>query len=212
MLLKKNGHPNISQVIREMVKAEAADPATRRRDALRQAVARHHPDRRRPADLLQGLLHRQRFPCRDADAAARLRPLQGRQAERRSLHRIRAGRRLLGQGPAGQCRLRQFRHDPHRLLHRAPDRLRGLQEGRDHLPRGVHLDHLGEGLRLPRHQRRQGQEVAVSRPRTARPTRAGSSTPGAPKFRDPRTRLAIGLAFDFEWSNRNLFFDSYTRD
>src|SRR5690606_4601239 len=30
-------------------------------------------------------------------------------------------------------------------------------------------------------------------------------------FADPRTRQAIGLAFDFEWSNRNLFFDSYTR-
>lgn len=32
-----------------------------------------------------------------------------------------------------------------------------------------------------------------------------------PKFADPRTREALGLAFDFEWSNRNLFFDSYTR-
>jgi microcin C transport system substrate-binding protein len=31
------------------------------------------------------------------------------------------------------------------------------------------------------------------------------------KFADPRTRQAIGLAFDFEWSNRNLFYDSYTR-
>ncbi|MCB1487438.1 MAG: ABC transporter substrate-binding protein [Bauldia sp.] len=31
------------------------------------------------------------------------------------------------------------------------------------------------------------------------------------KFADPRTRQAIGLAFDFEWSNRNLFFDAYTR-
>ncbi|HZP20284.1 MAG TPA: extracellular solute-binding protein [Bauldia sp.] len=31
------------------------------------------------------------------------------------------------------------------------------------------------------------------------------------KFRDPRTRLAVGLAFDFEWTNRNLFFGSYTR-
>ncbi|MCR4281595.1 MAG: extracellular solute-binding protein, partial [Bauldia sp.] len=28
------------------------------------------------------------------------------------------------------------------------------------------------------------------------------------KFRDPRTRLAIDLAFDFEWSNQNLFFGS----
>jgi microcin C transport system substrate-binding protein len=32
------------------------------------------------------------------------------------------------------------------------------------------------------------------------------------KFSDPRTRLAIALAFDFEWSNRNLFFDAYTRE
>ena len=32
------------------------------------------------------------------------------------------------------------------------------------------------------------------------------------KFADPRTRLAIGLAFDFEWSNKNLFFGSYARE
>jgi microcin C transport system substrate-binding protein len=31
------------------------------------------------------------------------------------------------------------------------------------------------------------------------------------KFSDPRTRQGIALAFDFEWSNRNLFFDSYSR-
>ncbi|MEX0854052.1 MAG: extracellular solute-binding protein [Bauldia sp.] len=31
------------------------------------------------------------------------------------------------------------------------------------------------------------------------------------KLRDPRTRQGIGLAFDFEWSNKNLFFDSYVR-
>jgi microcin C transport system substrate-binding protein len=31
------------------------------------------------------------------------------------------------------------------------------------------------------------------------------------KFRDPRTRQAIAIAFDFEWSNPNLFFGSYVR-
>ena len=31
------------------------------------------------------------------------------------------------------------------------------------------------------------------------------------KFADPRTRAAIGLCFDFEWSNANLFYGSYTR-
>ncbi|MEP3275497.1 MAG: extracellular solute-binding protein [Stappiaceae bacterium] len=31
------------------------------------------------------------------------------------------------------------------------------------------------------------------------------------KFADPRTRRAIGLCFDFEWTNKNLFFDTYKR-
>ena len=31
------------------------------------------------------------------------------------------------------------------------------------------------------------------------------------KFRDPRTRLAVALAFDFEWANPNLFFNAYER-
>jgi microcin C transport system substrate-binding protein len=31
------------------------------------------------------------------------------------------------------------------------------------------------------------------------------------KFRDPRVRRAIGLCFDFEWTRRNLFYDSYER-
>ena len=31
------------------------------------------------------------------------------------------------------------------------------------------------------------------------------------KFRDPRTRQAVALAFDFEWTNPNLFFGSYVR-
>ncbi len=30
-------------------------------------------------------------------------------------------------------------------------------------------------------------------------------------FQDRRVRQAIGLAFDFEWTNRSLFFDQYTR-
>lgn len=31
------------------------------------------------------------------------------------------------------------------------------------------------------------------------------------RFRDPRVREAINLCFDFEWSNRNLFYDAYAR-
>ncbi|MEO0363047.1 MAG: extracellular solute-binding protein, partial [Pseudomonadota bacterium] len=31
------------------------------------------------------------------------------------------------------------------------------------------------------------------------------------KFADPRVRQAIGMVFDFEWSNRTLFYDLYSR-
>jgi microcin C transport system substrate-binding protein len=32
-----------------------------------------------------------------------------------------------------------------------------------------------------------------------------------PQFQDPRVRLAFNLAHDFEWANKNLFYDQYTR-
>ena len=39
-----------------------------------------------------------------------------------------------------------------------------------------------------------------------RPRRAGISICAAPKFKDPRIREAIGLAFDFEWTNKNIMY------
>lgn len=32
-----------------------------------------------------------------------------------------------------------------------------------------------------------------------------------PQFKDPRVRRAFNLAFDFEWANKNLFYDQYQR-
>ena len=32
-----------------------------------------------------------------------------------------------------------------------------------------------------------------------------------PLFQDPRVRQALAYAFDFEWSNKNLFYGAYTR-
>ena len=31
------------------------------------------------------------------------------------------------------------------------------------------------------------------------------------QFKDPRIREAIGLAFDFEWTNRNIMYSAYKR-
>lgn len=32
-----------------------------------------------------------------------------------------------------------------------------------------------------------------------------------PQFEDPRVRQALALAFDFEWTNKNIFYNAYTR-
>ncbi len=43
----------------------------------------------------------------------------------------------------------QLRHHPHRLLPGAAERVRGVQEGRDRLPRGGDVVCVGDGLRFP---------------------------------------------------------------
>lgn len=52
------------------------------------------------------------------------------------------------------------------------------------------------------------REVGLSLPRGMQ-----AFVPNArrPIFEDPRVREAMGLAFDFEWTNRNLFYGSYAR-
>ena len=72
---------------------------------------------------------------------------------------------------------------------RAPGGVRGLQEGRDHLPRGVHLDHLGEGLRFPGADRRQGEEDGL--PERAAAVAAGLVLQHAPR-EVPRSADAAG--------------------
>jgi microcin C transport system substrate-binding protein len=51
-------------------------------------------------------------------------------------------------------------------------------------------------------------QVAV---RTVAPMQAFAFNVRRPQFQDPLVRRAFNLAFDFEWSNKNLFYDQYTR-
>lgn len=46
---------------------------------------------------------------------------------------------------------------------------------------------------------------------TAAPMQAFVMNTRRPQFQDPRVRRAFNLAFDFEWANKNLFYDQYTR-
>jgi len=46
---------------------------------------------------------------------------------------------------------------------------------------------------------------------TVAPMQAFAFNTRRPQFQDPRVRHAFNLAFDFEWANKNLFFDQYIR-
>ena len=45
----------------------------------------------------------------------------------------------------------------------------------------------------------------------ATPAQGWLFNPRRGKFADPRVRQALGMALDFEWTNKNLMFSSYQR-
>ena len=117
--------------------------AAARRAAAGVSRARHRPGgvrriRPQPADRKRALHHRRR--------------------QRRQLRDAEAQPGLLGQGPAGEARLRQLRRDPHRVH---PQRHRPV--------RGLHQGHLR------RHQRGQPDAVDGRRTTFPPPRRARSS-------------------------------------
>lgn len=58
----------------------------------------------------------------------------------------------------------------------------------------------------------QGRVVKREFPGEARPSmQAWAVNLRRQRFQDARVRRAIGLCFDFEWTNRNLFYDAYDR-
>ena len=77
----------------------------------------------------QALLGKPRSLQDDAGHAARLRSLPDQGRRSRPLDHLRARRRLLGEGPAGQRRAVELRRDAHRLFPRAHRRVRGVQGG-----------------------------------------------------------------------------------
>ena len=67
------------------------------------------------------------------------------------------------------------------------------------------------GLRLRRRQARAGEEARSSRSSACSPMQAFVFNIRRPQFQDPRVRQAFNLAFNFEWANKNLFYDQYVR-
>ncbi len=79
------------------------------------------------------------------------------------------------------------------------------------VPRGVHLAHLGDALRLPGGPRR-AREARRAEGRDA-VRRAGlvHQHPPARNSRTVQLREALIYAFDFEWTNRTIMYGSYDR-
>ena len=83
-----------------------------------------------------------------AGAAARQRPLQRRARGCRPLHHLSAQCRLVGARSARDARAVQLRRDPHRVLPRCLDDVRGVQGRRDRREAGGRSRTVGRGLRL----------------------------------------------------------------
>ena len=116
----------------------------------------------------------------------------------------------MGQGPAGQCRHNNFDVIRIDFYQERQAAFEAFKKGEITFREEFTSITWATGLRFPGRDRRQGQEARI--PRRAAAVDAGLVLQH-PAGEVPRSAHAAGdrLAFDFEWTNRNLFYDSYQR-
>ena len=107
--------------------------------------------------------------------------------------------------------LRQFSTAAIRIFSRTSGRLRGLQGRRRELPtRNTPRAFWANGYDFPA-----SREGAVVKEMLHNGAPTGSQgwyfNTRREQFKDPRIREAIGLGFDFEWTNQNVMFSAYKR-
>ena len=210
MLIKKDGHPNLAQVIREMVKAEAAGPET-------VVVTLSGKQSRDTILTVAGLpVFSKAFYTANDFLAGTLTPPLGSGAYK--VGRVAAGRYIEYERVAdywgrdlpvnaGQNNFDVIRVD---FFTERQTAFEAFKKGEITFREEFTSITWAQDYNFPAIV--DGKVLKSLFPGEKRPSFQGwfYNTRRA-KFRDPRTREAIGLAFDFEWSNRNLFFDSYTR-
>ncbi|MCC8236946.1 extracellular solute-binding protein [Pinisolibacter aquiterrae] len=208
--LKAKGHPQISELLREMVSAEAA--------ALDRVVVRLSQKRGRGLPAIVAtmpVLSKAWWAKRDFEASS-LEPEPGCGPYR--VGRFEAGRFIEYEAVAGwwgadlpvargRWNFRTIRYDFYRERTAAFEAFKAgattLREEFVSLAWATQYDFpaLADGrvkkIELEDHSPSGAQGWFLNTRREI--------------FADPRVREAIGLAFDFEWSNKNLFFGSYLR-
>ncbi len=207
--LKEKGRPEVTISLRDVVKAEAIDPQTVRYTFKGEFDTRSAARRRRAAHPVEGVITPStRFDLIVAREAARLRPLRDRRLPPGTFVTYKRRPDYWAKDLAvnrGRFNFDELRYEYYR------DRtveLEGLKSANYRFPRGVHVDRLVDRLTtLP--SVKEGRLVRLVLP-DQRPSGAQGffvNTRREP-FKDKRVREALGLAFDFEWSNKNLFFES----
>ena len=210
MLLKKDGHPNLAQVIRELSSAEARDPAT-------VVVTLSGQQARDTILTIAGLpvFSKAYYAANDFLAGTLQAPLS---SGAYNVGRLSAGRFIEYQrvpdywGKDLPVRRGIANFDTIRVdfFTERQAAFEAFKKGEITFREEFTAITWAKDYNFP----------AVADGRVVKSTFPGEKRPSfqgwfintrRPKFADPRTREAIGLAFDFEWSNRNLFFDSYTR-
>lgn len=210
MLLKKDGHPNLSQVIRELVKAEAADPAI-------VVVTLSGQQGRDTILTVAGLpVFSKAFYSENDFLAGTLSPplasgpyKVGRRSAGRYIEYERVADYWGMDLPvnAGSSNFDVIRID---FFTERQTAFEAFKKGEITFREEFTAITWAQDYNFPAIV--QGKVKKSIFPGEKRPSFQGwffNTRRG--KFHDPRTRHAIALAFDFEWSNRNLFFDSYTR-
>jgi microcin C transport system substrate-binding protein len=210
LLLKEKGHPNISQIIRELVDAKAPDSSTVR-------LTLSGKQSRDLIFTLVGLpIFSKAYYSTHDFLASTMKPPLG------------SGPYKVGTVTAG--RTITFARDPNYWAKDLPvnvglynfDEIR-IDFYRD---RQISFEALKKGDTTYREEFTSkvwateynfpalatGKVKQVLVPDEARPDiQAWYLNTRRRKFTDPRTRQAIGLCFDFEWTNKNIFYDSYSR-
>jgi microcin C transport system substrate-binding protein len=210
MLLKAKGHPNISQVIVEMVKAEASDPKT-------VVVTLSGKQNRYTILTIAGLpvFSKAYYTARDFEAST-LDPPLGSSVYK--VGRVSAGRFIEFErvadywGETLPVNVGFSNFDVIRV-----DFFQERQAAFEAFKKGE-ITFREEFTSITWAQDYGFPAVTAGKvkkslfPAELRPSMQGwFFNARLAKFRDPRTRLGIALAFDFEWTNRNLFFGSYER-
>ncbi len=210
MLLKADGHPNLSQVIREMVSAEASDPAT-------VVVTLSGKQARDTILTVAGLpiFSKAYYGANDFLASTLSPPLAsgpykvGRLSAGRFIEYERVPDYWAADLPVrrGVANFDVIRVD---FFTERQAAFEAFKKGEITFREEFTAITWAQDYNFPAVV--DGKVLKSLFPAEKRPSYQGwMINTRRPKFADARTREAIGLAFDFTWSNRNLFFDSYTR-